>query len=245
MKCRPAPLLAALALLIVACAARAGAHAQGAALIRQSCPTISISAPDSVRPGEPLTFTASISGAAPGAKPSYRWTVSAGDITEGQGTSSVTVDTTGLGNLTLTAAVEVEGFGPECALFGEREAAVISTPVCRCDLDSYGDISFEDEQARLDNFAIAVLEVPGSQGYIIAYGGRRGRRGEAAERGERARDYLVSRRGIEPARIVVLDGGYRDELTVVLSVVPPGVHPPAASPTVDPSEVEIIPDPKK
>ena len=39
--------------------------------------------------------------------------------------------------------------------------------------DSYGDISWEDEMAHLDNFAIALQHDPDSIGYIIVYVGRR------------------------------------------------------------------------
>ena len=37
---------------------------------------------------------------------------------------------------------------------------------------------------------------------------------------------------------MTVDGGYREELTVELWVVPSGATPPPNSPTVDPSEVK-------
>ena len=36
--------------------------------------------------------------------------------------------------------------------------------------DEYGNIRFNDEKARLDNFAIQLQNEPTSQGYIIGYG---------------------------------------------------------------------------
>src|SRR5687768_15694614 len=56
-------------------------------------PVINISCPSSVRAGDPVTFTADLAG-----KPriSFLWRVSAGKITNGQGTTSINVDTTGL-----------------------------------------------------------------------------------------------------------------------------------------------------
>jgi hypothetical protein len=106
-------------------------------------------------------------------------------------------------------------------------------------IDDYGNIPFSDEKARLDNFAVALWEAPEMKGYIIAYGGRRARAGVAKERAERAKNYLVTKRQIDAGRVVTIDGGFREELTVELHLAD-DEHPPTASPTVDPSEVEVI-----
>jgi hypothetical protein len=92
--------------------------------------------------------------------------------------------------------------------------------------DEYGNIRFNDEKARLDNYAIQLQNQTGSQGYIIAYG-TCGGQGQA--RAERAKGYLVNTRGIEAGRIVTIDGGCRSDLSVELWVVPTGATPPAAS----------------
>ncbi|MFL6256445.1 MAG: hypothetical protein ACJ74T_15685 [Pyrinomonadaceae bacterium] len=47
-------------------------------------------------------------------------------------------------------------------------------------------------------------------------------------------------RGIAPERLVIVDGGFREELTVKIVIVPAGATPPAPTPTVDPREVVII-----
>ena len=67
-----------------------------------------------------------------------------------------------------------------------------------------------------------------------------GRVGEAQRRCRRAVSYVIRRRGIEASRIVTVDGGYREDLTVELWVLPPGATPPTASPTVEPREVRFI-----
>jgi hypothetical protein len=118
---------------------------------------------------------------------------------------------------------------------------VIKTPR---KIDEYGNIRFNDEKARLDNYAIELQNDPTAQGYLVCYGGRKGRAGEAQKRCDRAKDYLVTTRGIDSSRIVTVDGGYREDLTVELWVVPSGATPPAASPTVDPSEVKATPAPR-
>lgn len=106
--------------------------------------------------------------------------------------------------------------------------------------DSYGDLSWEDEKARLDNFAIALQQDPNLIGNIIVYAGRRSCANEARDRALRAKKYLVERRGIQESRVRWLDGGYHKELTVILQPVPSGAPELIASPTLKPSEVRII-----
>jgi len=107
-------------------------------------------------------------------------------------------------------------------------------------LDEYGNIRWSDEKARLDNFAIEMQNSPTAQGYIFCYGGRVGRAGEALRRCSRARSYVNKHRGIEASRIVTIDGGYKEDLTVELWVLSSGATPPTPFPTVDPKEVRII-----
>jgi hypothetical protein len=208
------------------------------------CPTVRVSCPDTASPGQTITFTASVTGGDPNVTPTYNWTVSAGTIASGQGTSSITVDTTGLGGQTVTATVDVGGYDRSCSTSASCSTAVTTRPQAQ-KIDEYGNIRFNDEKARLDNYAISLQNDPTAQGYIICYGGRRGRAGEAQARCDRAKNYLVTTRGIDASRIVTVDGGYRESLTVELWLVPSGATPPSASPTVDPSEVKTTPAPRR
>lgn len=106
--------------------------------------------------------------------------------------------------------------------------------------DSYSNMSVNDEKARLDNFALRLRDDPEWKGYIIVYAGQRARTGEARERAERAKNYLVEIRGIEAERILAVDGGHREELTVELYLVYKDRPAPIPSPTIAPSEVQII-----
>ncbi len=106
--------------------------------------------------------------------------------------------------------------------------------------DSYGNLSWEDEKAHLDNFAIALQHDPNLIGYIIVYAGRRACVGEAKDRALRAKKYVVETRGIQESRIKWIDGGYREELTVILQPIPRGAPELIASPTLKPTEVQII-----
>ena len=191
------------------------------------CPTVSVSCPTDVEVGQPITFTASVSGGDPNATFTYNWSVSAGTISSGQGTSTITVDTTGLGGQSVTATVSIGGADPSCTgTTAPCTTSVKPPPAQARKFDEYGNIRFNDEKARLDNYAIQLQSEPGSTGTIIVYGSCAG---EAQQRGDRAKDYLVNTRGIEAGRITVVDAGCASELKVQLWVVPQG----AAAPTVD------------
>src|SRR6185436_7926695 len=62
--------------------------------LQQTCPTISVSCPSNVNDNEPIVFTANIVGGDSHVVPVYDWTVSAGRIIEGQGSSSIKLDMT-------------------------------------------------------------------------------------------------------------------------------------------------------
>jgi hypothetical protein len=191
------------------------------------CPVVSVSCPSDVGPNEPITFTASVREGPPGATWTYNWSVSAGTISSGQGTSTITVDTANLAGQSVTATVSIGGADPSCTGTTASCTANVRTPPAQArKFDEYGNIRFNDEKARLDNFAIQLQNEPTATGTIIVYGSCAG---EGQQRGDRAKDYLVNTRGIEAGRITVVDGGCRSELKVELWIVPSG----AAAPTVD------------
>jgi hypothetical protein len=107
-------------------------------------------------------------------------------------------------------------------------------------LDEYGDLSFDKEKARLDKLATQMKDKPDTRGYIIVYAGRRALVGEAQARAERAKDYLVSEFGIECGRVVAMDGGYREELSIEIWFGSRNAPAPTPYPTVHPSEVQSI-----
>jgi hypothetical protein len=191
----------------------------------------------------------------------YTWSTTGGRIT-GDG-ANVTWDLSGAAPGTYTASVEVDD-GCGCIAYSSATVVVdrcncVPTPVpptptpvpytptptptpppapTPTKFDQYGNIPRNDVKARLDNFANELQANPGAQGYIIAYGGRHGVVGEAQRRADFAKDYLVNTRGIDAGRLVTLDGGFQEEASTELWIVPAGATPPTASPTVDASEVQ-------
>jgi hypothetical protein len=106
--------------------------------------------------------------------------------------------------------------------------------------DSFSDSPTIDKEARLDNFAVTLQNDPSASGYIIVYAGRKALVGEARTRGEQARDYLVRERRINKRRLIVVDGGHREELETELFIVPISLPAPTPTPTIASTEAKII-----
>ena len=205
--------------------------------VKSPCPyPVNVSAPAVVNDGEVITFAADVAYGGPSAL-NYTWTVSppAARITGGAGTPTLTVDSTGLGRQRVTAILVVDdGSGDHNC----RQTAQASTnvnappppPVQPRKFDEFPSISFDDDKARLDNFAIELQNNPSAQGYIIVYGGRRNSADFADRLGARSRNYLVTVRGMDANRIVVRNGGLRDRPTIELWIVPQGAPLPQPTP---------------
>ncbi|MBC7910318.1 MAG: hypothetical protein H7Y30_07455 [Pyrinomonadaceae bacterium] len=196
------------------------------------CPTIVVECPtEPADDGDSITFTAQVKDADPNANLKFYWTNSSGTITSGQNTSTIVIKKDGSPGSFVTATVEVLGLDASCI----NTASCTETIVCHDSpsrrFDKYGEIEEEDEQARLDNFAIELNNNPGAQGYVIAYVGQRRRRGVASARLERIRDYVIKVRGITSGRIVTIEGGRRPKTETELWIVPTGAEPPKPTPS--------------
>jgi len=194
---------------------------------RPLCPNTVISCPDNPVAGEPLDFSATVTGGTRNVSALYNWTVSAGTIIAGQGTNSIRVDTTGLAGQSVTATLSMGGYHLDCSA-----TCVVQFPVpieCR-KFDEFPDIARNDEKARLDNYAIELQNDPTSTAYVIVYPGQRGRPGDLQKHTSRIVDYLLNSRGVDARRIVTLVGPPRPDLLVDLWTCPRGGKPPTPTP---------------
>lgn len=189
-----------------------------------TCGIVDIEGPSQVEPGTPLVLKAKVTSIHT-TKPEFKWNVSVGTIVGGQGTEQISVDTVGLGGQDLIVTVELSGVPLGCKGSASRTTQVKAPPIgCGRPFDQYGNIKFEDEKARLDNFAIQITNEPLSSGQILAWAGQETFKNEATERLERAKKYLVEVRDIDPNRIVTVDCGFtQNHLIITLHVVPVGV----------------------
>lgn len=207
---------------------------------KSPCPfPVIVSAPPSVTEGDLITFTSDVSYSGTTSL-NYSWSVTPAEakIISGAGTPTLTVDSTGVAGKRITAVLVVDdGSGePACRQTAQATTMVPPPPPPRespsREFDVCCSCSFDDQKARLDNLGIELQNDPTTTSYIIAYAGRTSRAGQAEKLLARAKDYLVSKRNIDPARLVILNGGYREEDCVELWVVPQGATPPQATPTV-------------
>jgi hypothetical protein len=83
--------------------------------------------------------------------------------------------------------------------------------------DEYQVLSFADEQARLDNFLLQMNARLG-RGVIEVLGPSKNARGQRLQLASRAKQYLAKKRSLEPERLLIIDGGYRDASVTRLSL---------------------------
>lgn len=193
---------------------------------RPSCPTAVIVCPENVVADSPLTFSTTLTGGLAGVEPVYNWTLSAGRIIEGQGTSSIKVDTKGLAGQTIKATLSIGGYHLDCSASCAVSIPVAVLPARK--FDEFPEITSNDEKARLDNFVIELNSDPTTIAYVIVYPSRGGQTGEVERRTKRIVDYLVNSRGLDAQRIVTMVGPPRSNLLVELWNKPQGAQPPAA-----------------
>lgn len=194
-------------------------------VVQPVCPAIEISCPTTVALDQPITFTSRYTGGVPAnVNPVYNWTVSAGTIIEGQGTSTIKVDTKGLGGETVRATLSMGGYTLECS--ADCAVTIPLPKLTSRRFDEFPDISRNDEKARLDNFAIELQNDPTATAYVIVYPGKTSKRGDVQHHSSRIVEYLVHSRGLDERRIVTLVGTTRDQLHVELWVTPQGAAPP-------------------
>ncbi|MEP6947109.1 MAG: hypothetical protein ABJA02_14410, partial [Acidobacteriota bacterium] len=184
------------------------------------CATLSVNGPGGVtNPGDTMTFT--LNGARSN---SVNWTVSAGTIEAGQGTSSITVRTTkemGGGNVTATA--ELGGLDPtcNCQKSASETAAVSAVPNARM-TDEFGAQKDDEVKARVDNFYIELNNDPNAKGYIVNYG-------TAKQISARKAQIMkaINFRKYDANRVVFVDGGDMGSgVNTKFWLVPAGAEPP-------------------
>ncbi len=194
------------------------------------CPNIIVSCPERVMANHPVTCSASVTGS-PNVTRVYNWSLSAGKIIQGEGTNTITVDTTGLGGQSVKASLLIPGYdGLNCSASFVVQIQP-EPPRCR-KFDECVNCRFNDEKARLDNFAIELQNDPTSTAYVIVYPGQRGRPGDVQQRTTRIQDYLVNSRGLDRRRVATIIGRPRDEIMVELWICPQGAKAPTAMSSV-------------
>lgn len=206
-------------------------------VIKRPCPyDVRVDAPESVMDSELITFTADNVSGAPSPALKYRWTVDPPEaqIMSGQGTPTITVDSSGFGGQKITATLDVStGYNDESC----RQRVSTTTRVTQIKTqtpDNYKCDDFELEnmdslKARIDNCVIKIQSDPDSQMYIIIYPGSDRAsltRNTYEKTAARTREYLVKTRNVDPARVTIIQGPTKPRTSLEVWVIPPGAPLP-------------------
>lgn len=213
-------------------------------IAKSPCPfPVNISAPKQVTDGEIITYTADVSYNGTAAL-RYTWKVtpSSARIISGSGTPTLNVDSTGLGGQRITATLTADdgSTDPSCAQSAQAVSLIAPLEkkvIVAQEFDECNSCSLNDQKARLDNLAVELQNDPSTRAYIIAYGGRMSPLGQVEKLMTRAREYLTAHRGIDASRLTVVNGGFREDDSVELWIVPSGAAAPQPTPTVQMGEV--------
>ena len=79
------------------------------------CPTVSVSCSNR-SDNQTITFEAKVAGGDAEMKPTYNWSVTAGKIVSGHGSSKLIIDISDLGSRSITATVSLGSADPACAI---------------------------------------------------------------------------------------------------------------------------------
>jgi len=185
-----------------------------------ACPTISVDGPAGlVKPDETARYTVQIDSKGLQLNPQYFWSLSAGQILKGQGTTSVDVLQT---REALTATVEVKGLPDGCPNIASA-TEIIDPPPQAVKLDEFTGPISQIDKSRFENIAEAVRRNPNNQ--LVIFVGYKERAGfdERSSRREELTHYLNLHTD-EDQRITYV---YVDGREIVqFWLVPPGAEEP-------------------
>jgi hypothetical protein len=197
---------------------------------KQDCPNISLYGPEGLtRVGQEITVKAIVS---PNnyADIKYSWSVDKGKIRTGQNSSEVVIETDEIeevrnkGGADVKVHLEITNLPPECKN-SVSESYIVSNGIYDVfPLDEYGNSSFQDEKARLDNLAVNVLNSKNT-GYIVKHFGKQVSDKEIKARIKRIEDFMFKFRRYPKDRFRIIVK--RDDRTFTkLWNFPPDAEPP-------------------
>ncbi len=171
-----------------------------------------------------MTFTVNVEKFDLG-KLSFNWTVSTGEILEGQGTSSIKVSKKDY-NENTTATVEIEGLPEGCSNTASETGAV-----CRCMyptlFDEFSIPTSRIEKVRLDNLINELGNNPNAQAFIVEYFKPNTPKKVIAQKIQKITDYFVNIKRLEKERFTILAADSEDEQNrTKFWIVPPGAKSP-------------------
>lgn len=152
----------------------------------------------------------------------YRWEIFGGTVTAGQGTPEVAITASDLrppGINSIKVKVKLAGGPPE--LQKEMSCVLKIDPQCQAPalFENFGDIPWQAEQKILNRLGEHLTTgSPQSVAFLVVYAGQGSCVREARWRANRAKEYLLGRYKIGADRVIAIDGGFRDMVSVDLFI---------------------------
>jgi hypothetical protein len=163
--------------------------------------------PETVKPGEAVTFVANISSegfkSTEPLKITYDWSLDAGMIVSGQGTATIVVQSPTDRIEKLSATVKISGLPAQCDnVFSE--AVLITVPfVCGLAPDDYPSLDRNDEKARLLNAALLADRNPKGLLVFVIYLATAESSTSATRRAMFIRNFLLKDETVRSQHLVV------------------------------------------
>ncbi len=191
------------------------------------CPTISVMGPAGIpSPDEAITFTLSLSKEAEKFNLKYNWTISSGEVIEGQGTQIIKIlEPKIFMGESFRAAVEVIGLPKECGTVTASETLAMAICHSHRRVDEFLISASQIDKARLDNLLIEIHNNPLAVAYIFERFERKTSQNVVKQKIQKITDYLIMEKRIEKDRFVISTAVADENLTQYF-IVPPGASPP-------------------
>lgn len=187
------------------------------------CPTITVSGPVGIVDPDPFKFSAKVEGKLPH-KVKYEWTVSTGQIIDGQGTSAITVVHPDP-NQTLTATVEISPLPKGCIGHASESTAPIDRPTPFLIDEVEQPITKLSEQV-LRTAAQEQKNNPNSNLYIIAYANSDVSQFDVRQAVKKVSDFLIKEMKLTASEFEIVT--VRSETNAVkIYRIPPGAEKPS------------------
>lgn len=202
------------------------AFTKALAQVPTDCPTVLVASAAEVNSLDNAEFQATVKGGSADVDPLYNWTVSAGIIVSGQGTSGILVTAEGMaaGDV-ITATVDVLGYPGSC-----DTAASASSTVVKKALKVFEGAYANDDVLIQHLYTLFENRAQGGKVYIVLYAGRGAPAGEV-DRIRKVAKQHIENAGEDPADYPFLEGGKRDQTTIAFWMAGPGDEAPAPDAT--------------
>jgi hypothetical protein len=195
-----------------------------ASVTSQQCPTITVTGrAGPTYPGMPYIFSANVSGNVP-KNIRFVWTVSKGQILEGQGTLRIGVYHVEDGEDNLVATFKAIGLPKGCLGVVSATAPIIDEPFA-VEIDQFSGTDLRTYTSRLKNLEAELRNNPNDLLFIIAYYKKETSPFSVRERVHRISEYLTKQLKLDERQFKIITSDFdADQIRVFR--LPPGAEEP-------------------